>query len=191
MVCRVWGFPATDKKTGFKIIEVFQDLVETFNRKTKMLGKILDIAGVASELPPPDVELEDGSFRRPVLTLKGVDGLGVDGALLSKNLQINQRIKFHNPHCTSIWCACQLSVTRLHAESSKESHPLSDRQLAMMNVDGQSVFTWIDQGIEYTKKVYDIMTASCQVDKILKDTQQSTQEARQFSNNKSVQVGGN
>ena len=47
---------ATDKKTGFKFIEVFQELVETCNWKTKMLEKIFYIAGVATELPPPDVE---------------------------------------------------------------------------------------------------------------------------------------
>ena len=193
MVCRVLGFPATDKKTGFKLIQVFQELVEDFNKKSSMLEKIFKMAGVSTDLPPADVEMEDGSYRRPILTLKGVDGLGVDGALLSKNLQINQRIQYHNPHCTSIWCAChsgQLSVTRLHAEASKESHPLSDRQVAMMNVDGQSVHTWIDQGVVYTKKIHDIMTASCQVDKIFKDTQISTQEAKQFRDNKAVQVGG-
>ena len=60
----------------------------------------------------------------------------------------------------------------------------------MMNVDGQGVQTWIDQGIEYTKKVHDIMTASCQVDKIFKDAQNNTQESKQFKNKRSVQIGG-
>ena len=193
MVCRVLGFPATDKKTGFKLIQLFQDLVESFNRKSALLERIFAVSGVNCYLPPADVETEDGSLRRPMLALKGVDGLGVDGALISKNIQINQRIQFHNPHCTSIWCAChsgQLSVTRLHAQAAKNSHPLSDRQMTMMNLDGQSIDTWIDQGIEYTKKVHDIMTASCQVDKIFKDAQNNTQESRQFKNNKSVQIGG-
>ena len=193
MVTRVLGFPATDKKTGFKLIEVFEDLVKDFNKKTGILEDIFEIAGVKAGLPPKDVDIGNGFLRRPMLTMKGVDGLGVDGALLSKNLQINQRIKYHNPHCTSIWCAChsgQLSVTRLHAEAGKESQPLSERQLDMMNLDGQSLSTWIDQGCEYTKKIHDIITASCQVDKIFKDSQDSTGEAKQFKNDKAVQVGG-
>ena len=193
MVNRVLGFPATDKKTGFKLIQIFQDLVDSFNQKSALLERIFIKAGVSCNLPPADVETEDGSMRRPILSLKGVDGLGVDGALISKNIQINKRILLHNPHCTSIWCAChsgQLSVTRLHTEASRNSHPLSDRQMTMMHLDGQSVDTWIDRGIEYTKKLHDVMTASCQVDKIFKDAQNNTQEALQFKNKKSVQIGG-
>ena len=92
MVCRALGFPATHKKTGFALIKLFSELVESFNEKTELLEKIFKVAGVDGGLPPADVETEDGSFRRPKLTLAGVDGLGVDGAVLSKNLQINQRI---------------------------------------------------------------------------------------------------
>ena len=32
MVCRVLGFPSTDRKTGFHLIKKFQGLIDEFNR---------------------------------------------------------------------------------------------------------------------------------------------------------------
>ena len=89
MVCRVLGIPATDKKTGFKLIKLFEELVEEFNKMSALLERIFTIAGVDCRLPPADVETPDGTMRRPLLTLKAIDGLGVDGALISKNIQIS------------------------------------------------------------------------------------------------------
>jgi hypothetical protein len=162
-------------------------------RKTDVLDKVFKLAKIENKLPKEDVKCDDGSFRKPVLSLKKTDGLGLDGALKSKNLQIDQRIKFHNPHCISIHCAChsgQLCISRLHAEASRESHEMTDRQLTMMNLDGQSVQTWIDRGIEVSKKLHDITVASCQVDQIFKDAQQETGENNNFKGRKSVQIGG-
>ena len=115
------------------------------------MAKVFKIARIENKLPREDVEGEDGAMRRPVLSLKKVDSLGLDGALKSKNLQIDQRIKFQNPYCISIHCAChsgQLCISQLHTEVSRESHELSERQLKMMNLDGQSLQTWINLGIE-------------------------------------------
>ena len=67
---------------------------------------------------------------------------------------------------------------------------MTDRQLTMMNLDGQSVQTWIDRGIEASKKPHNITVASCQVDQIFKDDQQETGENNNFKGRKSVQIGG-
>ena len=83
------GFPATNKKTGFKLVNLFQELVEEFNKKSALLERIFTIAGVDCRLPPADVETPDVTMRRPLLTLKAIDGLGVDGALISKNNHIH------------------------------------------------------------------------------------------------------
>ena len=32
MVCRVLGFPSTDRKTGFHLIKKFEGLIDEFNR---------------------------------------------------------------------------------------------------------------------------------------------------------------
>ena len=62
-------------------------------------------------------------------------------------------------------------------------------QFLIMNMTVK-VYPWIDQGVEYTKKVHDIMTASSQVDRIIKDTKVNSQEPMQFRDNKAVQAGG-
>ena len=157
------------------------------------MAKVFKIARIENKLPAEDVEGEDGAMRRPVLSLKKVDSLGLDGALKSKNLQIDQRIKFQNPYCISIHCAChsgQLCISRMHTEVSRESHELSERQLKMMNLEGQSVQTWINLGIEVAKKFHDIAVASCQVDQIFKDSQLVTGENEKFKSGKAVQMGG-
>ena len=162
-------------------------------RKSEILYNVFKIASIEHKLPAEDVLCEDESMRRPVLSLKKVDSLGLDGALKSKNLQIDQRIKFHNPSCISIHCAChsgQLCITRLHTQASRESHEMSERQLDMMNLDGQSIQTWINLGIEVSKKFHDIAVASCQVDQIFKDSQEFTGESKQFKSGKAIKLGG-
>ena len=58
----------------------------------------------------------------------------------------------------------------------------------MMNLDGQSVQTWIDLGIEVSKKLHDITVASCQVDQLFKDSQTETGEDSNFKAGK-AQIG--
>ena len=157
------------------------------------MENIFKLAKIENCLPKLDVLCDDGSLRRPILSLKKCDGLGLDGALKSKNLQIDQRIKSKNPSCISIHCAChsgQLCLTRLHTQASKDSQPLTDRQLTMMNLSGQSVQTWINLGTEVSKKLHDITVASCQVDQLFKDSQRETGENTNFKSNKPVQIGG-
>ena len=39
-----------------------------------------------------------------MLDVKNQEGLAVDGALMSKDKQVNKRIQQHNPKCIPIWC---------------------------------------------------------------------------------------
>ena len=95
----------------------------------------------------------------PILDVHNQESLAVDGALISKEKQLNKRILQHNPRCIVTWCCDHRA--NLVAKDSIEAHQYE----TLHNV---------------SVKLYELVNSSARVNQLFKQVQVMTGKLSKF-----------
>ena len=147
---RVIGFKPIKRKTGLHLIKVLQDVVDSFNDKTALLVKLLG-------------NLFPLKFKKlPILKLSNCTNLGLDGAMISKDIHINNRIRKFNPRCLSHHCAP-------HRANLVIEH---------VSLTGKDTDAWLSWGLDIHIKLHDLVKSSARVRGLFTEVQQTLKETQ-------------
>ena len=91
-MCRVINFVRCARKDGLTMCKTLLESYESFNNEILSLKETLKNFFPVKKNP------------LPLLHVENQEGIAVDGALISKDKQLSQRIKQHNPRCVVTWC---------------------------------------------------------------------------------------
>ena len=101
-----------------------------------------------------------------MLKMSNLHSFGADGALHSKDLQVNQRLKKHNPRCEDHVCAphtAHLSIS--HVIKGTKTIPCDE---------------FLNWGLDLLNKLHDLGKSSARVNDLFITTQINTGENRQW-----------
>ena len=144
---RVISFKRCERKDGATLCQVLLDCYQEFNDEIALLKRDM------GNLFPVKIN------PLPILDVHNQESLAVDGALISKEKQLNKRILQHNPRCIVTWCCDHRA--NLVAKDSIEAHQYE----TLHNV---------------SVKLYELVNSSARVNQLFKQVQVMTGKLSKF-----------